>query len=65
MVDHLSGVEPERVVVVTGLEGPLNVLEPVTCAYCRRRVVADDDHAVDCCWRPGRRPPEGRAVGPG
>lgn len=59
VAEHRSGLapaEPERVVVVTGLEGPLDASEPVTCSYCRRRIVVDGDHAVDCCWRPGDAP---------
>ena len=48
VVDSESGVT-----VVTGLEGAVNPAEPVTCSYCGNAVVSDDDHAVDCCWRPG------------
>ncbi|GAB2874296.1 hypothetical protein [Streptomyces mayteni] len=46
--------EPEWFVVMTGREGPVSHSEPVTCGYCNHGIVADDDHAVDCCWRPGK-----------
>ncbi|GAB2909583.1 hypothetical protein [Streptomyces mayteni] len=47
--------EPDTdVTLVTGLEGPVDLAEPVTCRYCRHDIVADDDHAPDCTWRPGR-----------
>ena len=54
MADHCAAAEPEgTVTLVTGLEGPVNAITPVTCLYCGNDIVADDDHAVDCFWRPG------------
>ncbi|GAB2882733.1 hypothetical protein GCM10022245_17510 [Streptomyces mayteni] len=44
----------EDVTLVTGLEGAIDVAEPVTCSYCRLAIVSVDDHATDCCWHPGK-----------
>ncbi|TDC18709.1 hypothetical protein E1265_24865 [Streptomyces sp. 8K308] len=46
----------EAVTLVTGLEGPVNAISPVTCGYCHLRIVADDDHAANCPWHPGKAP---------
>ncbi|GAB2916829.1 hypothetical protein [Streptomyces mayteni] len=45
--------ETAHILIVTGLEGPVNSLAPVTCGYCDREIVSDNDHATNCCWRPG------------
>ncbi|WP_461032612.1 hypothetical protein [Streptomyces mayteni] len=39
---------------MTGLEGSVDPAEPVTCGYCRHAIVANDDHAVTCPWKPGK-----------
>lgn len=44
----------ETVTLVTGLEGPVDAIAPVTCGYCHLAIVVDDDHATDCCWHPGK-----------
>ncbi|GAB2880698.1 hypothetical protein GCM10022245_14830 [Streptomyces mayteni] len=48
------GEPGETVTVVTGLEGSVDPAEPVTCGYCRHAIVANDDHAVTCPWKPGK-----------
>ena len=42
------------ITIVTGREGPVDATEPVTCSYCGLGIVADDDHAPTCIWRPGK-----------
>ncbi|TDC73253.1 hypothetical protein [Streptomyces hainanensis] len=53
--EHDDHTEPEAdVTVVTGLEGPVEFWTPVRCGYCRHAIVANDDHAVTCPWKPGK-----------
>lgn len=54
MTPDAPGTAEDTVTLVTGLEGPVNAITPVTCGYCHHGIVSDDDHAVDCCWHAGK-----------
>ncbi|MFD5317493.1 hypothetical protein [Streptomyces sp. NPDC127098] len=56
-VPDVTAVEPkpdDGITIVTGLERAVDLAEPVTCLYCGSHILRNDDHMVDCSWRPGK-----------